>query len=233
MRDPGSPSAILVPIHKAGWPFVAAFLAAAILLGFLWAPLFWLGLVLTLWCAYFFRDPARTTVDDPSIVSSPADGLVQHIAPRVPPPELELGSKPLPCVGIFMNVFDVHVNRTPVPGRIVKRAYHAGKFLNASLDKASDENERQSFKLVASSGAEIGLVQIAGLVARRILAFRGDGDELAAGERIGLIRFGSKCDVYLPEGTTPLVLPGQRAVAGETVIARLGGEQASRRGRTS
>ena len=233
MKNPGTASALWVPIHRAGWPFVAIFLLVTVVLGLVWTPLFWGGLVTTLWCAYFFRDPERTTVDDPAIVSSPADGVVQHVSPRVPPHELDLGSEALPCVGIFMNVFDVHVNRTPVIGRITKRAYHKGKFLNASLDKASDENERQSFTLATPQGASVGLVQIAGLVARRIIAFRSEGDELSAGERVGLIRFGSKCDVYLPPGTIPLVLVGQRAVAGETVIAKLGGEQARRQGRTS
>ncbi|MEZ5824708.1 MAG: phosphatidylserine decarboxylase [Geminicoccaceae bacterium] len=232
MKDPGSPSSLLVPVHPAGWPFIAIFFAVAILLGFLWTPLFWIGLVLTVWCVYFFRDPARTTVDDPMVVTSPADGMVQHIEPRVPPLELEMGDRPLPCVGVFMNVFDVHVNRTPVIGRIARRAYHAGKFLNASLDKASQENERQSFRITTVDGRDVGLVQIAGLVARRILAFRNEGDDLHAGERVGMIRFGSKCDIYMPEGTVPLVLPGQRAIAGETVIAMLDGNSNARRGRT-
>ena len=233
MKDPGSPSSILTPVHPAGWPFIAVFFVVAVILGFVWMPLFWVGLLLTGWCVYFFRDPPRTTVDDPHVVTSPADGMVQHTGARVPPPELEMGDRPLPCVGVFMNVFDVHVNRTPVIGRIARRAYHKGKFLNASLDKASDENERQSFRIAMDDGRDVGLVQIAGLVARRIIAFRDEGDELHAGERVGLIRFGSKCDIYLPEGTVPLVLPGQRAIAGETVIARLDGGQTGRRGRTS
>ncbi|MCB1970589.1 MAG: phosphatidylserine decarboxylase [Geminicoccaceae bacterium] len=233
MKDPGSPSSLLVPIHPAGWPFIAIFFLVTVVLGYLWMPLFWVGLLLTAWCAYFFRDPHRTTVDDPAVVTSPADGVVQHVEPRVPPPELEMGSAPLPCVGVFMNVFDVHVNRTPVIGRIAKVAYHKGKFLNASLDKASDENERQSFRIATRDGRDVGLVQIAGLVARRIIAFSKEGDDVRAGERVGLIRFGSKCDIYMPKGTIPLVLPGQRAVAGETVIALLDGSQTQRRGRTS
>lgn len=233
MASPGTLSAVLIPIHRAGWPFIAVFFVAAVLLGLLWKPLFWLGLVATAWCAYFFRDPVRMTPDDPALVVSPADGLVVTTAARVPPPELELGDRPLPCVGIFMNVFDVHVNRTPVIGRVVRRAYHPGSFLNASLDKASDENERQSFKIMTRSGSLIGLVQIAGLVARRIVAFVDEGAELMAGERVGLIRFGSRCDVYLPEGTEPLVLVGQRAIAGETVLADLFGNQPPRQGRAS
>lgn len=222
---------VLPPIHRAGWPFIAAFLLLSLALGWLWQPLFWLGLLATAWCAYFFRDPVRVTPADPALVVSPADGVVVATAARVPPPELELGASPLPCVGIFMNVFDVHVNRTPVIGRVLRRAYHAGKFLNASFDKASDENERQSFRIATTDGREIGLVQIAGLVARRIVPFVGEGAQLAAGERVGLIRFGSRCDVYLPHGIEPAVLVGQRMVAGETVLADLGGTQARREGR--
>ena len=139
----------------------------------------------------------------------------------------------MPCIGIFMNVFDVHVNRTPVPGTVVRRAYHPGKFLNASFDKASDENERQSFKIRAASGGEIGLVQVAGLVARRIIAFVVEGASLTPGQRVGLIRFGSRCDVYLPQGVEPLVLVGQRTLAGETVLADLFGNQPKRQGRAS
>ena len=232
MTDPGSPTSVLVPIHKAGWPFIAIFFAVAVVLGFLWQPLFWAGLLLTLWCTYFFRDPPRVTPMDAALVVSPCDGVVAETRPRVPPPELGLGDQPLPCVGVFMNVFDVHVNRTPVPGRLVEVAYHKGQFLNASLDKASELNERQSLRIEAAGGKRVGIVQIAGLVARRIVAFVEAGRELRPGERIGLIRFGSRCDVYLPEGIVPTVLPGQRAVAGETVIARLDGPQTPLEGRT-
>ena len=232
MRNPGSIGAVLVPIHRAGWPFIGLFLLIAIVLGFLWEPLFWIGLVATLWCAYFFRDPPRTTIADPSIVSSPADGLVLHTDERRPPPELALGATPLPCVGIFMNVFDVHVNRAPIAGRIAKRAYHAGKFLNAAADKASDDNERQSFAFATEDGRQVGLVQIAGLVARRIIAFEDEGASVVAGQRVGLIRFGSKCDVYLPPGTVPRVAVGQRAVAGETVLASLDHQELRPEGQT-
>ena len=231
MANAGTLGSVLPPIHRAGWPFVAAFFAASLLLGWLWEPLFWLGLLATAWCAYFFRDPVRVTPTDPALVVSPADGVVVATSARTPPPELELGTAPLPCVGIFMNVFDVHVNRTPVVGRVLRRAYHAGKFLNASFDKASDENERMAFRIAAGSGQEIGLVQIAGLVARRIVPFVGEGTALAAGERVGLIRFGSRCDVYLPLGIEPSVLVGQRMIAGETVLADLSGTQARREGR--
>ena len=231
MTQPSPMRAVLPPIHRQGWPFIAIFLVAALLLGWLWEPLFWLGLIGTAWCAYFFRDPVRVTPDDPSLVVSPADGVVVGTHARVPPPELEMGTALLPCVAVFMNVFDVHVNRTPVAGTITGHAYHHGKFLNASFDKAADENERRSWRLRTASGREVGLVQIAGLVARRIVPFRESGDVLAAGERIGLIRFGSRCDIYLPEGTAPLVLVGQRTIAGETVIADLDGQQVARAGR--
>jgi phosphatidylserine decarboxylase len=233
MAELGTPASLLAPINRAGWPFVVGFFVAAIILGFVWKPLFWLGLVATGWCAYFFRDPPRVSPDDPALVLSPADGVVSAVRPRVPPPELGLGSRPLPCVSVFLNVFDVHVNRTPVQGRVLKRAYHAGKFLNAAHDKASDENERQSFRIVTSTGHVVGLVQIAGLVARRIVGVVGEGEELHAGQRVGLIRFGSRCDVYLPDGVAALVLEGQRAVAGETVLADLTGRQAPRQGRMS
>lgn len=233
MAAPGSFSSVLPPIHRAGWPFIGLFFVASLLLALLWQPLFWLGLLATAWCAYFFRDPVRVAPDDPALIVSPADGVVVATAERVPPPELELGTQPLPCIAIFMNVFDVHVNRTPAAGTITRRAYHAGKFLNASFDKASDENERQSWKVRTASGREIGLVQIAGLVARRIIAFVEEGASVAAGQRVGLIRFGSRCDVYLPEGVEPLVLIGQRAIAGETVLADLFGNQPKRQGRAS
>ncbi|HET6518593.1 MAG TPA: phosphatidylserine decarboxylase [Geminicoccaceae bacterium] len=220
MRLPKNLETVLVPIHRAGWPFVAAFFAVAVLLGLLWQPLFWLGLILTAWCAYFFRDPPRVTPEGGELVVSPADGVVQAVQPRTPPPEIGLGAEPRMCVSVFMNVFDVHVNRAPVTGTVTRLAYHPGKFYNASLDKASTDNERQSIRLRTDDGEEIGLVQIAGLVARRIV--RGgtaEGRRVLAGERIGMIRFGSRCDVYLPDGLTPLAVVGQRAVAGETVFA--------------
>jgi phosphatidylserine decarboxylase len=200
-------------------------------LGFLWKPLFWVGLVATLWCVYFFRDPERVTPTDPGLVVSPADGTVSAVQPRVPPPELGMGTAPLPCVSVFLNVFDVHVNRTPVPGAVLVRAYHPGTFVNAALDKASDENERQSFRIAAAGGREVGVVQIAGLVARRIVGFVESGAVLQPGQRIGLIRFGSRCDVYLPRDVMPLALVGQKAIAGETVLAQLHGEQVIRQGR--
>lgn len=209
----------IVPIHRAGWPFIAGGLAIAVVLGLLAEPLFWLGLLVTAWIAYFFRDPPRVSPQGEALVVSPADGVIQAIAPRRPPPELEFGDAPRTCISVFLNVFDVHVNRAPVGGRITRLAYHRGKFLNAADDKASDDNERQSLRIETPAGEAFGLVQIAGLVARRIVCSVAEGEVVHAGQRVGLIRFGSRCDVYLPDGILPLVAVGQRAVAGETVLA--------------
>ncbi|MEJ0076120.1 MAG: phosphatidylserine decarboxylase [Alphaproteobacteria bacterium] len=208
------------PIHPEGYPFIGAFALASLILFWLWPPLGWLGTVLTLWCAYFFRDPVRVTPVAERLAVSPADGRVSLVTNAVPPPELGLGDKPLPRVSIFMSVFDCHVNRSPVAGRIERIAYTAGKFLNADLDKASEDNERNAF-LIASPAGPIGVVQIAGLIARRIVCWASEGQPVAAGERIGMIRFGSRVDVYLPAGTTPLVSEGQTSLAGETIIADL------------
>jgi phosphatidylserine decarboxylase len=209
----------IVPIHRAGWPFIAAGLLAAVVLGLVSAPLFWLGLVITAWIAYFFRDPPRITPQGDDLVVSPADGVIQAIAARRPPPELVLGDAPRTCISVFLNVFDVHVNRAPIGGRITRLAYHPGKFLNAADDKASDDNERQSYRIETAQGDVYALVQIAGLIARRIVCAVAEDEVVAAGQRVGLIRFGSRCDVYLPDGVAPLVAVGQRAVAGETVLA--------------
>ena len=230
---PGAFAATLAPVHRAGWPFVAGALLVGVAAGFLWAPLFWLGAAAATGCAYFFRDPARVTPIAPEIVVSPADGRIQRVGPRLPPAELGLGDRPLPCVSVFLSVLDVHVNRTPVAGRVVTKIYRPGLFLNAALDKASTDNERQGWVIEAEGGASIGLVQIAGLVARRIVTFVEAGALLPPGERVGLIRFGSRCDVYLPDGTTPLVIEGQRAIGGETVLARLGVPAEAPHGRRS
>lgn len=219
MKLPEHLKQVVVPIHRAGWPFVAGGLVVAVALGLVAWSLLWLGLLVTAWMAYFFRDPARVTPAGDEIVVSPADGVVQAIVARRPPAELELGPEARTCISVFLNVFDVHVNRAPVGGRITRLAYHPGKFLNAAHDKASDENERQSFRIETAGGEVFGLVQIAGLVARRIVRSVAEGEVVAAGQRVGLIRFGSRCDVYLPDGMAPLVGVGQRAVAGETVLA--------------
>jgi phosphatidylserine decarboxylase len=186
------------------------------------------GVVLTVWCLYFFRNPERHTPTRQGLVISPADGVVQLIKTVVPPPELELGDTPRTRISIFMNVFNVHINRSPMDGTITRKVYTPGAFVNATLDKASEDNERMSLCLETSTGKTIAFVQIAGLVARRILSFVEEGDSLQAGERFGLIRFGSRVDVYLDDGMVPLVSEGQLAVAGETVIAD---EQASEEAR--
>jgi len=221
-----------VPIHREGYPFIGAFALVSLILFFLWSPLGWLGTIMTAWCAYFFRDPPRATPIGERIVVAPADGRISQVTNAVPPKELELGERPVPRVSIFMSVFDCHVNRSPVSGRIERIVYKPGKFINADLDKASEDNERNAL-VIASSGARIGVVQIAGLIARRIVSFRKVGETIGAGERFGLIRFGSRVDVYLPEGVRPLVGEGQTATAGETVIADLRAEDIVRGFRVS
>jgi phosphatidylserine decarboxylase len=210
----------LVPLNREGYPFVGGFALVSLILFWLWSPLGWIGTVLTLWCAYFFRDPVRVTPTREGLVVAPADGRVSRIVNALPPRELDFGDRPLPRVSIFMSVFDCHVNRSPMAGRIERMVYKPGTFINADLDKASEDNERNSF-IIATAGTRIAVVQIAGLVARRIVPFKREGASVAAGERIGMIRFGSRLDVYLPEGTRPLVAEGQTAIAGETVIADL------------
>jgi phosphatidylserine decarboxylase len=208
----------IAPIHPEGYPFIGGFALISLILFWVWTPLGWLGVVATAWCGYFFRDPPRVTPLRDGLVVAPADGRVSLIGSAVPPEDLGLGTRPLPRVSIFMSVFDCHVNRSPVSGRIEKIVYRKGLFLNADLDKASEDNERNAFLIVAAN-RRIAVVQIAGLIARRIVPFVNEGQTVAAGERIGMIRFGSRVDVYLPEDITPLVAEGQTAIAGETVIA--------------
>ena len=212
---------ILPNINNEGWRFVGIFAAATILLALLWQPLGWLGLVLTVWCYYFFRDPERVTPNIDNVVVSPADGIVQMITKVKAPEELGLGDNKFTRVSIFMSVFNVHVNRAPAEGKIIKSVYVPGKFFNATLDKASKDNERQLLAMETKSGKQIAFVQIAGLIARRILCHAKEGQSYKAGERFGLIRFGSRLDVYLPEGVEPQVCLGQIMTAGETVIANL------------
>jgi phosphatidylserine decarboxylase len=180
-----------------------------------------LGVVLTLWCIYFFRNPVRVTPTREGLVVSPADGMVLMIVAAPPPLELSMGDAPLMRISIFMSPFDVHVNRIPVSGKVKRRAYFPGRFFNAALDKASTFNERLSLALELPDGRDLAVVQIAGLVARRIRCDAVEGQTVRAGERFGLIRFGSRADVYLPDGANPLVVPGQRVIAGETVLADL------------
>lgn len=223
-------STFVKPMHREGRKFVAIFAGIALVLFLLWAPLGWLGVGLTVWVYYFFRDPARVTPTRAGLMVSPADGVVSLLEPAVPPAELGLGDQPMTRVSVFMNVFNCHVNRLPLAGRITRVAYRPGLFLNASLDKASSDNERNGLAVETDEGLRYGVVQIAGLVARRILCEVGEGQRLATGERFGLIRFGSRLDIYLPEGVQPLVCIGQTMVAGETVIADLASEEAARQG---
>ena len=219
---------LFVPIHKEGYPFIAIGVVLAILLGQWSSVLFWIVAVLTLWVCYFFRDPERVTPVRDGLVISPADGRISMITTAVPPAELDLAREPMTRLSIFMNVFDCHVNRSPVAGRIAQIHYTPGLFLNADLDKASEDNERNGL-VIEAEGARVGVVQIAGLVARRIVGFKHAGDTLEAGDRFGLIRFGSRVDVYLPLATQILVGPDQKAIAGETVLADLRGSEAPRR----
>ena len=221
---------VIVPINRAGWPFIVAAFVIAVVLGFLWAPLFWLGFLATAFCVYFFRDPPRVTPTREGLVVSPADGRLEMIGQAPPPPELEMGDEPLTRVSVFLNVFDVHVNRVPLGGVVEGLSYRPGKFLNAALDKASEENERMSVKLESKDGRQIAFVQIAGLIARRIKCDLKLGNRVETGEVFGLIRFGSRMDVYLPQGVQPLVALGQRMVAGETVIADLQTQEPQRVG---
>jgi phosphatidylserine decarboxylase len=223
----------LAPVHPEGYPFVGGFALASLVLFWLWAPLGWLVTLLTLWCAYFFRDPPRVTPVRDGIVVAPADGRISQIINAVPPMELGLGDRAMLRISIFMSVFDCHINRSPIAGRIERIVYRPGKFLSADLDKASEDNERNAFVIASATGQRIAAVQIAGLVARRIVPFAREGETVGAGQRIGMIRFGSRVDVYLPEGTRPFVAEGQTALAGETVLADLKAMDAGRTFRMS
>lgn len=215
---------------KEGVPFIAiSFVITFIFMALDWNFLALVMFALSVWVVYFFRDPDRVTPDGEALIVSPADGLITNITEAVPPKTLELGDAPLTRISVFLNVFNVHVNRVPASGVITKHHYHAGTFVNASLDKASEENERNEFKLTCANGKEIGFVQIAGLVARRIVWHVSEGDEVDCGQRFGMIRFGSRMDVYLPEDIAPLVVEGQIAVAGETIFADMKGRQPAAR----
>ena len=223
---------LLVPIHPAGWPFIALFAAGTVALNLFSVALGIAGVVLTLWCVYFFRDPERITPVREGLIISPADGVVQMIDMAPPPKELNMGDKDRWRICVFMNVFNVHVNRIPISGTVTALNYRPGKFLNASLDKASELNERQSLGLTLDGGKDIAFVQIAGLVARRILCDVTEGKEMKTGERFGMIRFGSRVDVYLPDDVKPMVAVGQTAIAGETVIADIQAKEPVRAGET-
>jgi phosphatidylserine decarboxylase len=215
-------------VHPEGRKFLVI-AGAAVLFAWLldWDFLTWVLLALTAWVAAFFRDPIRTTPRGDNFIIAPADGLVTMIQKVAVPPELagrDGLEGQMTRVSIFMSVFDVHINRSPISGRVRRVAYIPGKFLNADLDKASEDNERQHFLVEGADGVKIAFTQIAGLVARRILSFVREGDTVEAGQRIGLIRFGSRVDVYLPAGTGPRILLGQRTIGGETIIAEIGSE---------
>ena len=223
-------STVLYPINRAGWPFIAGFAVVTLIFFEFWAPLGWVGLILTLWCVYFFRDPPRTVPLRKGLMVSPADGRVTMIVPAVSPPELGMGADQMLRISIFLNVFNVHVNRVPIEGTVVKSAYHPGKFLSASMDKASDVNERAAVRLKMADGREIAFVQIAGLVARRIITTLKDGQDVRTGERYGLIRFGSRLDIYLPRDAEPLVVVGQTAIGGETILVDFESSETARAG---
>jgi phosphatidylserine decarboxylase len=218
------PDDILAYFHPAGWPFIAAFAVITLVLAFCSGPFFVIGLILTGWCAYFFRDPSRVTPTNPGFIVSPADGRVVGVRDLVPDSDLELGTETRTRISIFLNVFDVHVNRMPADGVVTDRQYRVGKFFNAALDKASVDNERMTIILQLTGdhpykGQTVGVVQIAGLIARRIICDAKKNDTFHAGERYGIIRFGSRADVYLPPGVKPLVLVGQFMIGGETILA--------------
>jgi phosphatidylserine decarboxylase len=219
-----------IRIHKAGWPFVMLFAAAAAVAGLAFEPLGYAGVALTAWCAYFFRDPDRVTPSRDELIVSAADGVVQLVDQATPPDELGMGNGARWRVAVFMNVFDVHVNRIPADGTVTALRYRPGRFVNASLDKSSEGNERQSLKIAMADGRDLGVVQIAGLIARRIVCDVVEGQSVKAGQRFGMIRFGSRVDVYLPAGVEPFVAVGQRTIAGETVLADVRAQEPARAG---
>jgi phosphatidylserine decarboxylase len=221
---------VLTPLHPDGLKFILAGILATILLFLFWAPAGWLTAIATLWIAYFFRDPWRVTPARPGLLVSPADGMVLSVAPAAPPPELAVGDVTVFRIGVFLNIFDVHVARAPVGGRVSAVSYIKGRFFNASLDKASEHNERLAIRIAPPEGPEIVFVLIAGLVARRIVCDLRIGQQVATGQRVGLIRFGSRVDIYCPEPYVPMVVVGQRMVGGETVLADRFAEEPPRRG---
>lgn len=221
---------ILAPIHRAGWPFIFLFAVVTVLLMMYSSVLGFVGLTLTGWCIYFFRNPYRVTPLGKGFIISPGDGIIAKIEKATPPKEMKWSTKPRTRISIFLNVFDVHVNRIPVDGVISAIQYHPGKFFNASLDKASEFNERNSLLIQTPSGQEVLVVQIAGLIGRRILCDVTAGQDVKAGQTFGMIRFGSRVDIYLPEGVHPQVVEGQRMVGGETIMGDLDSKDPQRLG---
>jgi phosphatidylserine decarboxylase len=218
---------ILSLVHPEGWRFVGIFAGITLVFSLISPFLTWVWFILTGWCLYFFRDPKRYVPQREGLVLSPADGKVVLIQEITPPEEFGMGTEPLTRISVFLNVFNVHVNRAPASGNIRKMIYHPGKFLNAASDKASQENERSSMVITMNDGQEIAVVQIAGLIARRIVTEVTQGDPIRGGQRYGLIRFGSRCDVYLPKGVTPRVAVGQTVIAGESILADLASDEAA------
>jgi phosphatidylserine decarboxylase len=221
---------VATPIHPAGWPFIAIFAIVSLILSMVWSGFAFIGLIATAWCVFFFRDPHRVTPMREGLIVSPGDGVVQKILKCTPPRELELGIEERYRISIFLNVFDVHVNRIPIGGSVTALTYRPGKFFNANLDKSSEENEQQLIKITTPDGLTMGCVQIAGLVARRIICTLKPGQSVKTGERFGIIRFGSRVDIYLPHEAYPLVIVGQRAVGGETILADLKSSEIERVG---
>lgn len=221
---------VFAPLHPDGFKFVAAGVLATVLLFLLWAPAGWAAAVVTLWMVYFFRDPWRVTPTRPGLLISPADGIVVAIGAATPPPELAMGDAAFVRIGIFLNIFDVHVTRAPVGGRVAALRYTKGRFVNASLDKASLDNERLAIRIAPPDGPDIAFVLVAGLVARRIVCNLYDGQQVASGQRVGIIRFGSRVDIYCPPPYVPMVVAGQRMVGGETVLADRLAEEPPRQG---
>ena len=220
----------IVPLHRAGWPFIAIFAAVTTIFFLIDGFLGFFGVVMTAWCIYFFRDPQRVVPTREGLVISPADGVVQSIIETTPPAELGMPKGKYTRIAIFMNPFNVHVNRMPISGVVEKLVYTPGKFFNASLDKASVHNERHGMHLKTKEGLSLGCVQIAGFIARRILCETQEGSTLSTGDRYGMIRFGSRVDVYLPHTLNSLVIEGQTTVAGETVLADINSNESSRHG---
>jgi len=210
---------VLAPLHPDGFKFVLAAAAATLLLFLVWSPAGWAATIVTLWMVYFFRDPWRVTPIREGLLVSPADGIVMSVAPARPPPELEMGDAEVARIGIFLNLFDVHVTRAPIAGRVVALRYTKGRFVDASREEASLNNERMAIRLAPPEGPEIAYVQVAGLIARRIVCDLREGQRIAAGQRMGIIRFGSRVDVYCPPPYVTMVAAGQRMVGGETVLA--------------
>jgi phosphatidylserine decarboxylase len=223
----------IAPVHRDGHVFIAIGVGLTLLFFLLWPPLGWLFAAATAWVAYFFRDPDRVTPIRAGLVVAPADGRINQIARVRPPHELGLGETERTRISIFLSIFDVHVNRAPVAGRVARSIYVPGVFFNATMNKASEENERRALVIATPTGIEVAVIQIAGMVARRIVTFVSEGDSVSAGQRIGLIRFGSRVDVYLPVGRDALVVVGQRAIAGETVLADLISTEPARDARRS